>query len=89
MRALFAELSLEAILADRAKIFVVAQKTATNADIIAIDRFCLGKVATVVSLVTKLDPAEYASDPRLLAKTLKYLLDDVTGKVKKGKRCVD
>ena len=65
MRALFAELSSETMLADRAEITVVAQKTVTNADIITIDRFCLGKVATVVTLVTKIDPAEDASDSRL------------------------
>ena len=84
MRALFAELSSETMLADRAEITVVAQKTVTNADIIALNRLCSGKVATVASLIMNVDPAEGISDLHLLTKALQFLLRDIIDKLKSG-----
>ena len=56
-------------------------KTVTNAEVITLNRFCLGKVAAVASLVMKLDSAERESDPNLLTNSLDYLLGDITRKV--------
>ena len=57
MHTLFANLSLQALLESRVGISVIAQKTVTNAEIITLDRLCLGKVAAIASLVKRLDPA--------------------------------
>ena len=81
VRALFINLSLESPLESRVEISAVVQKTVTNAEIFTLNRFCLGKVAAVASLVMKLDPAEHVSYPNLLTSSLDYLLGDITRKV--------
>ena len=46
----------------------------------------LGKIATVASLVMKIDPVEGVSDPLLLTHALLYLLGDINAKMKIGIR---
>ena len=43
-----------------------------------------GKVATVASLIMKVDPAESIFDLHLLTKALQLLLRDIIGKLKSG-----
>ena len=59
----------------------VGQKTVTNADIIALDYVCSGELTTVAALIIKLDPAEKATNSRLLLNNIRGLLDGATGKV--------
>ena len=84
LHSLLVNLSLETTLEGRADISVVAQKTVTNAEVIALNHVCLGKIATVASLVMKIDPVEGVSDPLLLTQALLYLLGDINAKMKIG-----
>ncbi len=82
-RALSVEISLTASSEGRVGVCPVAQKTVTNADIIALDYVCFGALTTVAALVIKMDPPEKTTNPRLLLNSIRCLLDGSTGKVGK------
>jgi hypothetical protein len=82
-RALSVEISLTASSEGRVGVCPVAQKTVTNADIIALDYVCFGALTTVAALVIKMDPPEKTTNPRLLLNSIRCLLDGATGKVGK------
>jgi hypothetical protein len=71
-RALSVSLSLAITAEGRAGVCPVAQKTVTNADIIALDYLCPGEFTNIAALVIKIDPAEKTSDLRALSDTIRF-----------------